>query len=184
METSSKIEQLLTTFKSNIFEQAQQLEIFVTNENGVRTINPDISSNMQNLLLLFNYIETYSPSNEKPLRKKRSVTVVDENIRCLAILEDKNQCPRKKAAKKDFCTIHKKNAPFGIIQGQNGHQNRILVLEKIEGIDYYVDEHNRIYSMEAILMQVPNPPVIGTKELNKETQQFFCQILKDPAIIL
>ena len=130
---------------------------------------------------LNHFIDNYTPSSDKPPRKKRCLMTVDDSLRCLALIEDQQQCPRKKATKKDVCTIHKKGTPFGIVQGNNGHQNRMLFLETLQGIEYYVDECNRIYSMEAILNRNPNPPVIGTKEMDPVTNEYFCLFLKDAA---
>jgi hypothetical protein len=162
----AKILEIVATFKTNIREQAKNLGLF-DEEDGFN----------EKMTLLLTYIEEYNPLHEKHKRRKRSASTIDPNIQCMAILENNQQCPRKKATNKDFCTTHKRGAPFGIVQGNNGHQNRVLVLENLEGIEYYIDENNRIYSMEAILNHKPDPPVIGTKVFDDVKKEFVCQLV-------
>ena len=114
-----------------------------------------------------------STNNKK---RKRVPSEIPPQFRCLAKLEDGERCPRKKSAKKDFCSLHKHEVPFGVIEQENGMQNVVVTLERLEGIDYYIDTHDMIYSMEAIKSGMKNPPVIGKKVFREDKKRYQCQL--------
>ena len=117
---------------------------------------------------------------EKTKKRKRNAIELPNEIRCLAKLEDGERCNRKKGMKKDFCSFHKYEVPYGIIEKVDGIQNVVITLQKLEGIDYFVDSNDNIYSMEAIKKQTKNPPIIGKKIFAEEKQKYICQLFDLP----
>ena len=118
--------------------------------------------------------DTENSTNNK--KRKRVPSELPPQFRCLAKLEDGERCPRKKSAKKDFCSVHKHEVPFGVVEQENGMQNVVVTLERLEGIDYYIDTQDMIYSMEAIKSGMKNPPVIGKKVFREDKKRYQCQL--------
>jgi len=121
------------------------------------------------------FIDQYKPAIPEKKRKLTSTNLLPE-LRCLAKTENGNQCTSKKASKKDFCTLHKNSTPFGIIQGEDSRvTNLILTDEKLEGIDYFIDENDFVYSTEHILSGNKNPNRVGKKIYDLEKQTWVCK---------
>ena len=53
----------------------------------------------------------------------------------------------------NFCGTHDKNRPHGVINDINTEQalNKIVWIQEINGIHYYIDDFNNIYKTEDIL---------------------------------
>ena len=69
--------------------------------------------------------------------------------RCTGVLTSGNPCLRKRQ-QGDFCMYHYK-----------ANQHITLHLIEVNGVLHFVDEHNNLYDSEAIIMQRPNPQIIG-----------------------
>jgi hypothetical protein len=208
MSLQKKIQHCLNEFKTEIRATAVRLELYQEEEEAEKDEKEekkekeDETETKKKIRALMAFIETYeavpkpkpkpkakveveveatSSSLEKTTTKrKRVVTEIAPEFRCLAKLEDGERCNRKKSGKKDFCSIHKNEIPFGIIEKENGQQHVIIFLEDIEGIHYYMDENHNIYCMESIKKGIKNPPIIGKKVFHEEKKHFVCELLATP----
>jgi len=70
-------------------------------------------------------------------------------LRCSKLLTSGNPCLRKRQHG-ELCSYHHKAAQY-----------MILHLVEVNGILHFVDEENAIYDSEAVIMNRPQPPVIG-----------------------
>lgn len=99
----------------------------------------------------------------KKTRIKNSVNLED---RCQALRANNSQCTRRKQKNSCFCGTHIKGTPYGkILENDNGKiafkEEINIYTKEIQGITYYIDDKNNIYSSEEILNNSNNPTVIG-----------------------
>ena len=111
------------------------------------------------------------------LKKRRVRNTVSDNERCCAYRATGERCTRKKKEGCDLCGTHIKGTPHGCINATNvvkEEQNfsKITVETRdINGIVYYVDKENNVYSSNDIMKNMVNPQIIG--KLTQDTNGSF-----------
>ena len=99
------------------------------------------------------------------LKRKRSNNIVPVCEKCIAKRMNGTQCTRRKHGGTEFCGTHRKGTPHGVIE-LNENKKELKQVEvfqhEINGIVYYIDNENRVYSVEDILENKSNPRVIST----------------------
>jgi len=117
------------------------------------------------LCILNNYKQLHILKEDlnKKTRIKNNVNLED---RCQALRANNSQCTRRKQKNSCFCGTHIKGTPYGkILENDNGKivfkEEINIYTKEIQGITYYIDDKNNIYSSEEILNNSNNPTVIG-----------------------
>ena len=115
--------------------------------------------------ILNNYKQLHISKDDlnKKTRIKNNVNLED---RCQALRANNSQCTRRKQKNSCFCGTHIKGTPYGkILENDNGKiafkEEINIYTKEIQGITYYIDDKNNIYSSEEILNNSNNPTVIG-----------------------
>ena len=136
-------------------------------ENGatIHSDDTDLSSNF--LQFVFDY-RNVSFSKDDFLRRKRNKNVVPDYDRCCALRANQDRCSRKRKGSDLYCGTHLKGIPHGSIETKNVNKKKSIELwvEEIQGIVYYIDALNNVYSHEDIIQSVEDPRVISTWKIN------------------
>jgi hypothetical protein len=83
-------------------------------------------------------------------------------LRCIACCYNKEQCTKNKKKNSDFCGIHKRGTPYGIIEPKTTEIVEFNVtLTEIKGVLCFIDNLNNIYEMEDIIQKKINPKIIA-----------------------
>jgi len=103
--------------------------------------------------------------------------------RCLALRSCSSQCSRRRSVSSYYCGTHKKGIPHGSLSCSEASETQTVAVaeseseakassecgkkvevcaHEIDGIMYYLDNINNVYSPEDIHMQKHNPTKIGT----------------------
>lgn len=96
-------------------------------------------------------------------KRKRSSSMVPLSERCMAKCSNGGQCSRRRSGG-SFCGTHAKGTPYGIVSETTTEDivKRVEVrLTEINGIYYYKDDSNQVYSPEDIVGERPKPRMIG-----------------------
>jgi hypothetical protein len=107
-------------------------------------------------------------------RRKRVKNHVPVGERCCAKRANGEQCTRRMLGGM-FCGTHSKGAPHGVIdqselEAQQSTEKVEIWMQDIQGISYYIDKNNRVYSPEDIVANKSNPRVIGRWETTMSEQ--------------
>jgi len=109
------------------------------------------------------------------VKRKRCKNVVPLFERCNALRANTEQCTRRKKKGNDFCGTHLKGFPNGVVNSHNNIDNTVdnkisveIWTQEINGILYYIDINNNVYSMNDIMSNKDNPRVIASYEKNGE----------------
>ena len=97
-------------------------------------------------------------------KKKRVRNVIATEDRCCAYRADKERCTRKKKDGHDVCGTHMKGTPHGVINSEEVvvSSKKIEVYTRdIQGIVYYIDAEDNVYSSVDILRNKQYPTIIG-----------------------
>ena len=94
--------------------------------------------------------------------------MVPDYDRCCALRANQDRCSRKRKGSDLYCGTHLKGIPHGSIETKNVNKKKSIELwvEEIQGIVYYIDALNNVYSHEDIIQSVENPRVISTWKIN------------------
>ena len=125
-------------------------------------INEGLSEN-EKLEKIFHY-ESLNIDLAQFTKKKRVRNVIATEERCCAYRADKERCTRKKKDGHDVCGTHMKGTPHGMINSEETTvtTKKIEVFTRdIQGIVYYIDTNNNVYSSSEILRNKPCPTIIG-----------------------
>jgi hypothetical protein len=99
------------------------------------------------------------------LKRKRSNNIVPVCEKCTAKRMNDTQCTRRKQGGTEFCGTHIKGTPYGVIEpcitSPTIKQVEIFQQE-INGILYWIDREQHVYSMEDVLSNKTNPKVIAS----------------------
>ena len=156
---NKKAETYVTTFKDSIREKAAQM---------------GMSKNDQvNQLLQYIYdhdrLSFVKEDFQKRKRVKNFVPIFD---RCCAKRASGEQCTRKKKDDGEFCGIHMKGTPHGIMDNQQENKFTTQKIEvwaqDIQGIIYYIDKNGNVYQTEDIIVNKINPKIIAKYVKNGE----------------
>ena len=97
-------------------------------------------------------------------KRKRTKNIVPFDDRCTALRANKQQCTRRKKDSIIFCGTHIKGQPHGTLDISSDvlvTNKKIEVWpEEINGIVYFIDNINNVYSQEDIMSNKNNPKVI------------------------
>lgn len=130
-----------------------------------KILDLDIDNEMQNKLLETIYsFNTLHLDKEDFMKRKRIVSSVPLSDRCSAKKANGDQCTRKRKNDCAFCGTHDKFQPHGIVE-TTGNQKKLkrcsITIIDINGINYYIDENNNVYSTADILCNSQNPNIVG-----------------------
>jgi hypothetical protein len=144
---NTKLEQYVSGFKQEITDRL------------IKGIDTD-----ELISFVMNY-RVISLENKDFLKRKRSNNVVPICEKCIAKRMNGTQCTRRKQGGTEFCGTHCKGTPHGIMENSN-HEKEMKQIEvfqqEINGIIYYIDNENRVYSVEDIQSNKTNPKVIAS----------------------
>lgn len=108
-------------------------------------------------------IVTYPPLIIKPTdyeKKQRVKNIVPLYERCKAYRANKLQCTRRRRDKENFCGTHAKGTPHGIVdvtEEDNVMITEDVHIQEINGINYYIDDHNNVYDPQDVYQNKINP---------------------------
>lgn len=105
-------------------------------------------------------------------KRKRVKTNVPSYLKCKARRANGEQCSRKRKNNICYCGTHEKNRPHGEIEDNvNIEYKKVEVwVEEINGIIYYIDNHNNVYRTQDILANKTDPQVICKYFLDKDNK--------------
>lgn len=163
----SKLNAAIDYVKKNIVSKIKEMEMTESeNEKTTDLIQYILDMNIDDMI----FEEKPPPLPSKPShKKKRSKSAMSTQDRCHAKNTNGIQCTRKKQAESEFCAMHIKSTPHGILNEEeldtiekrnveiNGTQ---IYAQTIMGIVYYVDNNGNVYSTEDILNAVPEPRIV------------------------
>ena len=126
----------------------------------------DIEFNTKSKFLKFIYdFDNINLSKEDFTKRKRVKSIIPQYLRCSAKRANGEQCSRKKREESSFCGTHDKNRPHGEYDVENTNDTSYkkveVKLQEINGILYYIDNANNIYSTEDIISNKLNTHVIA-----------------------
>lgn len=164
----TKIESHLTNFKKAI-------QLWFEQNNASISGTPSKNDFLQ---FVFDY-DGLKLSKEDFQRRKRSKNVVPHQDRCIAKRANGDQCTRRKLTE-TFCGTHSKGTPHGVMLESKFVKEPIIEkieiwMQDIQGICYYIDKNNNVYSPEEIVKGKSNPTIIG--KWSQENNQIY--ITKD-----
>ena len=151
---NKRIENYVTNFKDDIRKKAETLGLV----------------NDLNLSQLVQYVYDYerlSLAKEDFMKRKRVKNAVHLSDRCCARRASNEQCTRRKKEGCEYCGTHMKGTPHGIINLTDNDSSKVtttkieLWAQDIQGIIYYLDKNNNVYSAEDIVSNKLNPQVFA-----------------------
>ena len=116
---------------------------------------------------LVEYIRGYDKMvlSEADFQKRKRTLTVPLGERCQAKRSNNEQCSRRRKGGGCYCGTHAKGQPFGEVLDGGGAASATRKVDirtlDVEGVYYYVDGGNNVYSPEDIVKGVANPRVIG-----------------------
>lgn len=151
-----KVTNYIETFKAGI-------KNYIENNNNI-----DFDDKSELLKFIYDF-DTLEISKDDFAKRKRSKSVVPFYNRCIAKKSSGEQCTRKKKCDSEFCGTHDKNRPHGEINEYDKDENILkkveIWIQEINGISYYIDNHQNIYKTEDILSNNQNPHIIAKYEV-------------------
>jgi len=121
---------------------------------------------------LLKYIYDYGSlgfEKEDFAKRKRIKSITPHYLRCTAKRANGEQCTRRKKLELGFCGTHDKNRPHGEISNVESTEPELLKrdvwLQEINGVLYYIDNFNNIYTTTDIMLNNTNPSIMGKYKL-------------------
>ena len=127
---------------------------------------PNISTmDMQQLITskIYNY-KSINIDKEDFAKRKRVKNVVPVFERCCAKRANGEQCTRRKKDDEMFCGTHVKGVPHGHmdeISSENVQKKVEVFVVEINGIAYYIDNVENVYSPEDVMSNKESPRIIS-----------------------
>lgn len=153
-----KVNTFMETFKQEI------KDLIETKDD----INFETKSSLVQFIYDFNNL---SLEKDDFTKRKRVKSIVPFYQRCSAKRANGEQCTRKKRANLCYCGTHDKNRPHGVVDSNMVTEDALHKLEvwlhEINGIIYYIDNHNNVYKTEDIIANKINPAIIAKYKLEK-----------------
>lgn len=149
-KVNKKIETYLTAFKDAIRDKTTELNI----------------DSEELLQFIYNY-ERLVIEKEDLANRKRLKNIVPHYDRCCSKRANNEQCTRRKKEGCEYCGTHMKGTPHGIINLTDNDSSKVtttkieLWAQDIQGIIYYLDKNNNVYSAEDIVSNKLNPQVFA-----------------------
>ena len=140
--------------------------------------NNNICFSEKSDLLKFIYdFETLEINKQDFVKRKRSKSVVPFYNRCIAKKSSGDQCTRKKKTSSNYCGTHDKNRPHGELNECDKEENILkkveIWIQEINGISYYIDKNNNVYTTEDILCNSQNPKIYAKYEVENGIYKFI-----------
>lgn len=126
------------------------------------------------------FIQNYNTiqiTKEDFIKRKRTKNVVPFFERCIAKRSTGDQCTRRRKETKLYCGTHIKGAPHGTIENPDTVSDITKInvwQEEINGIIYYIDNNNNVYSTEDIFNNNVNPKIIAKYIKENDTYSIPC----------
>lgn len=138
--------------------------------NDIQTIMNHAPNDCQQQLInkIYNYpsINIDKEDFAKRKRVKNSVPVFE---RCCAKRASGEQCTRRKKDNEMFCGTHIKGTPHGHIDdvsSENVQKKVEVFVVEMNGIAYYVDNNENVYSPEDVMSNQDSPRIIAKYTLD------------------
>ena len=159
METklNRKVENHMDKFKTNLKNQIDQLIL-------------DDKINQQLSAFIFSY-EQLKLEHTDFMKRKRVVSSIALNERCMAKKANGDQCTRRKKDGCDYCGTHEKCQPHGIIDNiveTPSFKKSEVFIKDIKGINYYIDTEGNVYDTADILHNKVNPKIIAKYNITSD----------------
>lgn len=91
-----------------------------------------------------------------------NIIEIPNPLRCIASCYNKLQCSKNKKNNSQYCGIHIKGTPYGIIaQKSNNIIKHEVILTEIKGVLCYIDSYNNVYQAEDVIQNKTNPKIIA-----------------------
>lgn len=152
---SAKVSDHMIHFKQDVEKWMKHFDIKVMREDEDMTA------------VFLQYLYSYEDpkfTDEDFQKRKRTAVVVPSGERCIAKRSNSEQCSRRRKNGGCFCGTHVKGNPYGVVT-QAAEEETVRKIEirtvEINGIYYYIDDNNNIYSPEEIINEVSKPTIIG-----------------------
>jgi len=126
--------------------------------------NDNLDETFKSDFLTFIYDYHNLEINAEDFKKRKRIKNIIENYeRCCALRCNNERCKRKKKGESIFCGTHNKGTPYGTINEEKRHINKVEIwIEEIKGISQYVDKDKNIYNTDDIIKSIENPRIIST----------------------
>lgn len=159
METklNKKLEIHMDNFKNNLKNQIDRLIL-------------DDRLNQELSAFIFNY-KQLTLEHTDFMKRKRVVTSIPLNERCMAKKANGEQCTRRKKDDCEYCGTHEKCQPHGIIDNiieKNTLKKCEIYIKDIKGIHYYIDTEGNVYDTADILHNKINPKIIAKYNISSD----------------
>ena len=163
---NKKIADWIVKYKDDLRTKINQLEFSGSEKQKVNEL----------LEYIYEY-EKMSLEKDDMCKRKRVKNAIPVSNRCSAKRATGEQCTRRRKDGCEFCGTHSKGTPNGHIQSDSESpisstgslcataMKKIEVYaEDINGIVYYLDKFNNVYSTEDVIKSVENPKIVGKCE--------------------
>ena len=165
---NSQLEEYIIGFKDSIKKKMTELEF-------------SEKSKVNDVLEYIYEFQRLTFSKEDFAKRKRIQNTIPIENRCNAMKSSNDRCTRRRKGGSDFCGTHSKNTPHGEFNNNEClpcAKKRVEVIARdINGIVYYVDEHNHIYRSEDILNDKENPTIIAKMQVAPNGTAFIRDFL-------
>lgn len=149
---NTKIEEYLTTFKSDICSKINILAFEDKQKMG------------ELLQYIYDY-ERLSLLKDDFIKRKRIKNAIPNSNRCNAKRANGEQCTRRRKCDDEFCGTHSKGTPHGLIHAfdsaEIANTTQEVYAAEVMGIVYYIDDLNNVYNTEDVMGGVYNPRIIA-----------------------
>lgn len=154
---NKKLDSYLYNFKNNL---KTEIDKKVT----------DYEINQQISAFIFNY-EQLTLDSRDFMKRKRLISSIPLNERCIAKKANNDQCTRRKKPNCEYCGTHEKSQPHGIVD--NIMEKSILkkceiFIKDIKGINYHIDTEGNVYDTSDILYNKINPKIIAKYNISSD----------------
>jgi hypothetical protein len=147
-QLNKKFEEYIIKFKEDIRAKLFQI-------NGVDTYKTNE---------IMEYIYDYErlTFTKEDIKQKKTKNERPEFDKCIAILQNGEQCTRKKKKNIQYCGGHSELGNLNSNSTNNEELNQIEVFsENIGGIIYYIDKFNNVYNTEDVMNNIQNARIIA-----------------------
>ena len=130
----------------------------------------DDKINQQLSSFIFSY-EQLKLDHTDFMKRKRVVSSIALNERCMAKKANGDQCTRRKKDECDYCGTHEKCQPHGIIDNiveKTSFKKSEVFIKDIKGINYYIDTEGNVYDTADILHNKMNPKIIAKYNITSD----------------
>jgi hypothetical protein len=156
---NKKIEAHFVSFKDQIIERLRELH-----GNDIKS-----TSDAYKLVeFIYNFPKTEITTDDIK-KRKRVKNIVPFCDKCQALRANGQQCSRRKKDGFDFCGTHNKGTPHGHIENkpeQNPYTKRVVWIQEINGICYYIDDNTNVYDSGDIVNNITDPRIIAKYQKN------------------